>query len=96
MQVGLIAQFQVPANDFDKFIAAARQELIDARKNEPGCLRFDVLVFDDGEGCGAFLEVFADQEAADRHRELAHFKEFFSAIEGIDVQWTTHRGRAIE
>ena len=96
MQVGLIAEFEVPAKDFDRFVAAARQELLAARKNEPSCLRFDVIVFDEGEGRGAFVEVFADQDAAQKHRELAHFKEFFDEIEDIDVQWTTHRGKAIE
>jgi quinol monooxygenase YgiN len=72
------------------------QELRTVRKNEPGCLRFDVIVFDDGEGRGAFVEVFADQESAKKPRELPHFREFFDAIEDIDVKWTTYRGRAIE
>ena len=96
MQIGLIAEFEVPAKGFAKFIAAARQELISVRKNEPGCLRFDVIVFDEEKGRGAFVEVFADRAAAERHRELPHFKKFFDAIEDIDVKWTTHRGRAIE
>jgi len=96
MQVGLIAEFEVPAKDFDKFIGAAREELLAVRKNEPGCLRFDIIIFDEGDGRGAFIEVFADQEAAAKHQELTHFKEFFDAIEDIDVKWTTHHGRAIE
>lgn len=96
MQIGLIAEFEVPAKDFANFIAAARQELTSVRENEPGCLRFDVIVFDEERGHGAFVEVFADQAAAERHRELPHFKAFFDAIRGIDVKWTTQRGRAIE
>ena len=95
MQVGLIAEFEVPAKDFAKFIAAARQEQISVRENESGCLRFDVIVFDEGKGHGAFVEVFADQAAAEQHRELPHFKEFFAEIEDIDVKWTKNRGRAI-
>ena len=96
MKVGLVAEFNVPKQDFDKFISAARQELQSVRKNEPGCLRFDVIIFDKGEGRGAFVELFASQDAAEKHRELPHFKEFYDAIENIDVQWTKHRGRAIE
>jgi autoinducer 2-degrading protein len=96
MQVGLVAEFEVPTKDFAKFISAARQELISVRENETGCLRFDVIVFDEEKGHGAFVEVFADQAAAERHRELPHFKEFFDSIEDINVKWTTNRGRAIE
>ena len=96
MQVGLIAEFEVPEKDLGSFVAAARQELRAVRKNEPGCLRFDVIVFDEGEGRGAFVEIFADQDAAQKHREHAHFKQFFDEIKGIDVQWTMHLGKAIE
>jgi len=95
MQIGLIAMFQVPANDVGRFLAAARQELQAVREHEPGCLRFDIIVFDEAEGRGAFVEVFADENAAEKHRELMHFKEFFAAIDDIDVQWTTNRGEAI-
>lgn len=96
MQVGLIAEFKVPTKDFDRFLAAAQRELQAARQNEPSCLRFDVIVFDEVEGGGAFVEVFADQDAAQEHRELTHFKAFFDEINDIEVQWTTHRGKAIE
>jgi quinol monooxygenase YgiN len=96
MQVGLIAEFNVPGGDFDRFIAAAREELVTARKNEAGCLRFDIIVFGEGDGRGAFIEVFADQAAREKHRELAHFQKFFDAIDDIEVEWTSHEGRAIE
>jgi quinol monooxygenase YgiN len=96
MQVGLIAEFEVPAKEFDRFLAAARQELLAARENEPGCLRFDIIVFNEGEGRGAFIEVFAHQEAREKHRELAHFQEFFDSIEDIEVEWSSHEGRIIE
>lgn len=66
MQVGLIAEFEVRAKELGRFIDAARQELLAVRENEPGCLRFDVIVFDEAEGRGAFVEVFADQDAAKR------------------------------
>ena len=95
MHVGLIAEFKVPSRNLDGFLSAARQELMAVRKNEPGCLRFDVIIFDEEEGSGVFVEVFADQEAAQIHRELPHFSAFFDAIKEMDVQWTARRGEAI-
>lgn len=94
-QIALIAEFKIDAADQEKFLVAAEQELRDARKNEPGCLRFDVILFDEEDGNGAFVEVFADQAAADKHRELSHFKQFFDAINDIDVTWKTRRGTAL-
>ena len=96
MQVGLIAEFKVPASNMQRFLYAAREELRAVRENEPGCLRFDVVVFDDDEGRGAFVEVFADQAAADLHRELPHFGRFFKEVADLDVHWTPHRGQALE
>jgi quinol monooxygenase YgiN len=95
MPIALIAEFTVPTRDLERFISAARQELEAVRAGEPGCLRFDVIVFDEAGGQGAFVEVFADQEAADEHAEFDHFTAFFDAIEDIDVQWTMRRGVAI-
>ena len=96
MQVGLIAEFSVPASNFEKFLVSAREELTAVRENEPGCLRFDVVVFDEGEGRGAFVEVFADQAAADLHRELPNFGKFFDDISDLGVEWIARRGQALE
>jgi quinol monooxygenase YgiN len=91
----MIAEFEVPTSNLDKFLAAAQQEIKAVRANEPDCLRFDVLVFDEDKGRGAFIGVFADQEAFDKHGDYVHFKEFFSEIDDFDVTWTVRRGNAI-
>ena len=95
MQVGLVAEFKVRPEKLPTFLAAARDELTAVRENEPGCLRFDVIVFDEEEGSGAFVEVFADQDAADKHRETPHFSVFFDAIKDIEVEWTARGGETI-
>ena len=94
-QRAVIAEFELDPNDLGLLVIAARLELAAARENEPGCLRFDVLVFDEKEGTGAVVAVFADQAAFDLHREYPHVKSFFDAIKDIDVNWTVHRGNAL-
>ncbi len=100
MPLALIAEFDVAAKDLDPFLAAGKVELAAVREKEPGCLRFDIIVYDEGEGDkgrgrGAFVEVFADQAAADHHYQQPHFKAFFDAIDGLDVQWTMRPGTAV-
>ena len=94
-QIALVAEFKLHPNDMERFLAAAKQELEAVRANEPGCIRFDVILFDEQEGTGAFVEVFADQTAADKHRDYPHFNEFFDAIGDLEVNWTARRGTAL-
>ncbi len=95
-QRAVIAKFELRPDDLGILVSAARNELRAARENEPGCLRFDVLVFDEKEGTGAVVAVFSDQAAFDEHREYTHVKDFFDAIKSIDVSWTVHRGNALD
>ena len=81
-QVALLAEFEVEAQDLDRFLAAAKRELAAVRQSEPGCLRFDVILLDGDGGRGVFVEVFRDQAAAESHRETAHFAAFFEEIAG--------------
>jgi quinol monooxygenase YgiN len=94
-QRAVIAEFELRTGELEKFVTAAKQELREARENEPGCLRFDVLLFDEKEGKGAFVMTFADQSAFDRHSDYPHFKAFFDAIKDFDVSWKVHRGNAL-
>jgi quinol monooxygenase YgiN len=94
-QRAMIAEFEVKPSELEKFVTAANHELRQVRENEPGCLRFDVLLFDEKEGTGAFLATFADQSAYDGHRDYSHAKEFFDAIKNIDVIWKVRRGNAL-
>jgi len=94
-QVGLIAEFQVNLEDMDLFLEAARRELASVRSSEPGCLRFDVVLFDEQPGHGAFVEVFEDDAAAKTHRETEHFAAFFNDISEIEVTWSARRGHAL-
>ena len=94
-QVALVAEFEVSAGDLDRFLSAAKSELEAVRASEPGCLRFDVVLFDEEPGNGVFIEVFEDQAASTAHRSTPHFEAFFRDISGIDVKWHIRRGTAL-
>ena len=94
-ELALVAEFQVGAQGLELFMAAAKREMRAVRASEPGCLRFDVILFDEGTGKGAFVEVFPDQAAVDAHRETPHFSAFFEEIAELEVTWSVRRGTAV-
>lgn len=94
-QRAMIAEFELRPDELEILVTAAKRELKEAREKEPGCLRFDVLLFDEKEGTGAFVATFADQLAYDRHMDYLHSKEYFNAIKDIDVSWKVRRGNAL-
>ena len=57
------------------FLDAARHNA-DSARNEPGCLRFDVISDRDDPHCFYFYEVYSDDAALAAHRETAHFKAY--------------------
>lgn len=94
-ELALVAEFQVEAQGLELFLAAAKREMRAVRTREPGCLGFDVILFDEGTGEGAFVEVFRDQAAVDAHRETPHFAAFFEEIADLEVTWSVRRGMAV-
>jgi (4S)-4-hydroxy-5-phosphonooxypentane-2,3-dione isomerase len=59
----------------DAFLSAACHNA-DSARNEPGCLRFDVIQDRDEPHCFYFHEVYHDDAALAAHRETAHFKAY--------------------
>jgi quinol monooxygenase YgiN len=94
-ELALVAEFQVGAQGLELFMAAAKREMRAVRASEPGCVGFDVVLFDEAIGRGAFVEVFEDQAAVDAHRETPHFSAFFEKIADLEVTWAVRRGTAV-
>lgn len=91
----MVAEFQVGAQGLELFMAAAKREMRAVRASEPDCIGFDVILFDEGTGKGAFVEVFTDQAAVDAHRETPHFAAFFEEIADLEVTWSVRGGTAV-
>jgi quinol monooxygenase YgiN len=95
-KVALIAEFEVPPEHLDALLAAARREAEAVRRNEPTCPVFEVVLFDGEPGRGAFVEVFADREAAAAHRGTPHFAAFHAEIAELGVRWSSRRGVVLD
>jgi len=69
----IIAECRVQPDHLDDFLAASRDDARGSVRDEPGCLRFDVLQ-ETGDPTRVWLyEVYQDRAAFDHHLTTPHF-----------------------
>ena len=76
-------QFDIKPGMMPAFLEAARLDAEGSVGHEPGCFRFDVLRDPANPLRVCFYEVYADEAAFDRHREMPHFKAYFDATQDM-------------
>jgi (4S)-4-hydroxy-5-phosphonooxypentane-2,3-dione isomerase len=64
----------------DKFIEISRNNHLGSRK-EPGNLRFDILQQAEDPCRFMFYEVWASEDALEKHRDTTHYKLWKSGVE---------------
>jgi quinol monooxygenase YgiN len=94
-RVGLIVDFEVSAADAAAFHAALAEERAAVAALEPGCVLFDVLLFDEAGRTGAIVEVFESADARESHRRAAHVAQAKAVFANLDVRLSKREGRAL-
>jgi (4S)-4-hydroxy-5-phosphonooxypentane-2,3-dione isomerase len=77
--LALIVSLRVKPDQRDKFLAAAEDDSICSPRDEPGCLRFDVLQDQQDANHFFFYEVYRDQAAFEAHTQAAHYARWRAA-----------------
>ena len=68
---------QIKPEHVAEFIEVARHDAEHSVKDEPGCLRFDVIQDQDDPNRFYLYEIYRDEAAMDAHRQMPHFKVYF-------------------
>jgi quinol monooxygenase YgiN len=68
------------AEDFRRHIL---ENAAAAKRDEPGCHRFDVLIPEEDSGTFLFYEEYTDTDAFEAHRQAPHFKKYWAATEDM-------------
>ena len=66
------------------FLRAIEIDALGSEKDEPGCLRFNVLQDDKDENIYYFYEVYKDQAALEAHRAAPHYAVWRAAADTLD------------
>jgi quinol monooxygenase YgiN len=78
---GLTVTFRLHPGQLEAFLPLMRANAAASLREEPGCLRFDVLLPEGGDGEEVFLyEVYTDAAAFEAHLASPHFLAFDQAV----------------
>lgn len=92
-----VVSFTVRAERREDFIAEALRDARGSLADEPGCLRFDVLVDPDDPLVFHFNEAYTDEAAVELHRAGENFQRFIKAVsEYADGPTRRFRGLTVE
>jgi autoinducer 2-degrading protein len=72
---------QVKPEHVSEFLDVIRYDAEHSEKDEPGCLRFDVIQDRDDANRFYFYEVYRDEAALEAHRQTPHFKLYAEKVQ---------------
>ena len=77
-----------------KFLDAIEVDALGSERDEPGCLRFNVLQDEKDPNVYYFFELYKDQAALDAHRTMPHYATWRAAADTLDgptepTRWQT-------
>ena len=67
-----------------RFLDAIETDALGSERDEPGCLRFNVLRDEKDENVYYFFEVYKDQAALEAHRATPHYAVWRAAADALD------------
>lgn len=94
-RVGLVVDFVVSEADAPALHAALATERAAVAAGEPGCVLFDVLLWNEAGTEGAILELYADAAAREAHRRTPWLAELKRRLVGLDLRLSKREGRAL-
>jgi len=68
----------------DRFLQAIEVDALGSERDEPGCLRFNVLRDAADEHVYYFYEVYKDEAALAAHRAMPHYEVWRAAADALD------------
>ena len=68
----------------EKFLKAIEADALGSERDEPGCLRFNVLQDEKDANVYYFFEVYKDQAALEAHRTMPHYATWRAAADTVD------------
>jgi (4S)-4-hydroxy-5-phosphonooxypentane-2,3-dione isomerase len=75
---------RIKADQRKRFLEAIEADALCSERDEPGCLRFNVLQDEKDENVYYFYEIYKDQGALEAHRAAPHYAVWRAAADALD------------
>ncbi len=72
---------QVKPEHVSEFLEVVRHGAEHSERDEPGCLRFDVIQDREDSNRFYFYEIYRDEAALEAHRQTSHFKLYSGKVQ---------------
>lgn len=87
----MLIEVHIKPSRIDEFLKIIRHDAILSERDEPGCLRFDVLRDSQDPLKFYFYEVYKDEAARQAHQKMPHYAEWSRFKEnGFDREMVRH------
>ena len=82
--IALWVKVRVKPEGRERFLKAIEVDALGSEKDEPGCLRFNVLRDQQDPNAYYFFEVYRDEAALEAHRVAPHYAVWRAAADTLD------------
>jgi autoinducer 2-degrading protein len=82
--IAIWVKVRIKPGERQRFLEAIEVDALGSERDEPGCLRFNVLQDAQDENTYYFYEVYKDQAALDAHRAMPHYAVWRAAADTLD------------
>jgi autoinducer 2-degrading protein len=79
----------------ERFLKAIEVDALGSERDEPGCLRFNVLQDQEDPNVYYFYEVYRDEAALEAHRQAPHYAVWRAAADTLDGPVQATRTRSV-
>ena len=83
--IALLVSVRIKPDQKERFLAAIEDDAICSERDEPGCLRFNVLQDEADPNHFFFYEVYRDEDAFQAHQKTPHYARWMEA-RGLTVE----------
>ncbi len=79
--ISMFVKVRIKSEARQQFLEAIEVDALGSERDEPGCLRFNVLQDASDENVYYFYEVYKDEAALEEHRKMPHYAVWRAAAE---------------